>query len=91
MELRTMFRNNDPGMCMPTGRGSDAGSSGNAQEAQELTVKRGPVTPHLPNSEEVEQTLSMMEAEAAKHNVELLRIHSGLNRERINRLLDLLR
>ncbi len=80
MDLRMMSRNNDPGMCMPTG-----------QTARELSPQKGPVTPHLPNSEEVEQTLSMMEAEAAKHNLELLRIHSGLNRERINRLLDLLR
>ncbi len=88
MDLRTMSRNNDLGMCMPTGQ--DRGCAG-GQTAHELSSENVPTTPHLPNSEEVEETLTMMEAEAARHNMELLRIHSGLNKERINRLLDLLR
>ncbi|MBQ7456839.1 MAG: pseudouridine synthase [Desulfovibrio sp.] len=90
MKLVTMPRNNDLGTCISTVH-EQANALHETVAAQVLPEAKGPVTPHLPNSQEVEQTLSMMEAEAEKHNMELLRIHSGLNRERIARLLDLLR
>ncbi len=92
MDLKMMPRNNDLGVCVPTQQERmNQGHGGESVAAEELSLRNGPVTPHLPNSAEVEATLSMMEAEAEKHNMELLRIHSGLNKERIARLLDLLR
>lgn len=99
MNLDFIPRNNDLGACVPTFQErvntmlpcEQHVALDNAQAAQALDGLKHPITPHMPSSVEVEQTLSMMETEAQNQNIELLRIHSGLNRERVIRLLELLR
>ncbi|MBQ7618269.1 MAG: pseudouridine synthase [Desulfovibrio sp.] len=96
MDLDFIPRNNDLGACVPSSQervntAKNLGESQLTQTAKALQVLKHPVTPHLPNSDEVEQTLSQMETEAEQQNEKLLRIHTGLNKERVSRLLDLLR
>lgn len=49
-----------------------------------------PGTPHMLNSEEMRQALAQVEAEAEQHSQELIQAHSGLNEQRVARLLGLL-
>lgn len=97
MEMEFRRRNNDLGVCVPTFQekvntmASEHNSAfGETSTAQALQVKNKPLTPHMPSSTEVEQTLTMVEHEAQQQNVELLRVHSGLDKERVSRLLALL-
>ena len=92
MEKSFRYRNNDLGVCIPTHqeRMNSMHSAENAAQAQALEVSNRPVTPHMPSATEVEQTLTMVETEAQSQNVELLQVHSGLDKERVARLLALL-
>lgn len=49
-----------------------------------------PSTPHMLNSEEMQQALAQVEQEAIQHSQELIQVHSGLNEQRVARLLGLL-
>ncbi|MBR3664532.1 MAG: pseudouridine synthase [Desulfovibrio sp.] len=100
MEFQYIARNHDLGACMPTFQervnstmlpvDQSAVREGTAA-APALHQMGRPQTPHLPSASEVEQTLSMMETEAQNKNLQLLKVHSGLNKERVDRLLNLLR
>lgn len=48
------------------------------------------MTPHFPTNDEVMQTLAQVEQEAASQSEELIQVHSGLNQDRVARLLGLL-
>ncbi|MBO4369463.1 MAG: pseudouridine synthase [Desulfovibrio sp.] len=99
MQLDFIPRNNDLGACVPTFQERVNGMlpaehpitlTESSEVAQEISLPRTPLSPHYLSSSEVDEALCMMEEEAQKQNMELLRIHSGLNRDRIMRLLDLL-
>ena len=49
-----------------------------------------PATPRMLNSEEMQRAVALVEHEAEQQNQELLRAHSGLNEQRVERLLSLL-
>ena len=66
-------------------------SAENAAQAQALNYSTRPTTPHMPSPTEVEQTLTMVETEAQNQNEDLLQVHAGLDKERVSRLLALLR
>ena len=99
MEFQHIARNHDMGACVPTFQERvnttmlpvEQTSGQSLAGAQVIEYASRPQTPHLPTASEVEQTLSMMENEAHKNNMQLLKVHSGLNRDRVERLLDLLR
>ena len=92
MEIQFRSRNHDMGAIFPTFQErvnamlpADAGTSA-APAIEEKAV----VTPHMPTSEEIQQTLAQVEQEAARQGDELIQMHSGLNAQRVARLLDLL-
>jgi hypothetical protein len=99
MELRV--RNHDMGFfsptfqerlntTLPTAETSVAPDErGNAALAAALT-ERAPATPRYLNNEEVQATLSRMEEEARLQNLNIVEVHSGLNEQRVARLLGLL-
>lgn len=49
-----------------------------------------PMTPHFPTNDEIQNTLAQVERDAAAQNEELIQVHSGLNEQRVARLLGLL-
>ena len=63
----------------------EAGTS--AAPVLEQTV---PGTPHMLNSDEMRQALAQVEQEAMQHSQDLVQVHSGLNEQRVARLLGLL-
>lgn len=68
-----------------------ADSAGNTATAAAPVLQRThPSTPHMLNSEEMHEALAQVEAEAAQHSQDMLQAHSGLNEQRIARLLGLL-
>lgn len=98
MELEFRFRNNDLGPhfptfqerstpCCPSNRRNRIRAASSAAPALE---ENAPSTPHILNSEEVQQTLAQVEEEAAQQSRELIEVHSGLNEQRVARLLGLL-
>ena len=94
METQFRSRNHDMGMVFPTFQervNSMLPAEGNAQAAPELDInpKKG-MTPHYPTQEEITQTLAEVEREAVEQREELLQMHSGLNEQRVARLLGLL-
>lgn len=99
MEVQFRSRNHDLGVFFPTfqervnamlpvgNRAADAATSA----APVLdTVEELPVTPHYPDNEEVRMTLARVEEEAVLQSEELVQAHSGLNEQRVARLLGLL-
>ena len=102
MELEFRFRNNDLGPYFPTFQervntmlpARPAETAGAAAEAAAPVLPSpeecAPVTPHLPGMEEVSQTLARVEEKAALQSQELIQVHSGLNEQRVARLLGLL-
>ena len=68
-----------------------------AAPADDAAVSAAPVleqtvpgTPHMLNSDEMRQALAQVEQEAVQHSQELIQEHSGLNEQRVARLLGLL-
>jgi hypothetical protein len=97
VELEFRFRNNDMGMLFPTFQERvnamlPAQKAEAATEASAATELKPPVTdtPHMLNNEEMTQALAQVEEEAAQHSQELMQAHSGLNEQRVARLLGLL-
>ncbi|MDR2820558.1 MAG: pseudouridine synthase [Desulfovibrio sp.] len=95
MELEFSFRNNTRGplfptfqervnAMLPTQRAQEAASSA-APELQGST----PATPHILNEEEVQGALSLMETEARQQHQDIIQVHSGLDAQRVARLLGL--
>lgn len=94
MELQFRSRNHDMGAFFPTFQervNSMLPAEGAPQTAPELkpVVKEG-MTPHYPTNEEIAQTLAQVEQEATQKREELIQMHSGLNEERVARLLGML-
>lgn len=99
MELEFRFRNNDLGPLFPTFQErvnamlpvtQTEQSAGAASSAAPALEESAPGTPHILNNEEVQQTLAQVEEEAVQQSRELIEVHSGLNEQRVARLLGLL-
>lgn len=95
MEIQFRSRNHDMGTFFPTFQervNSMLPAENTATSAApelEINEKAG-MTPHFPTNEEVMQTLAQVEQEAAAQSEELIQVHSGLNEQRVARLLGLL-
>lgn len=94
MEAQFISRNHDMGMAFPTFQERvnsmlPVDSSAQAAPVLESNHKKG-MTPHYPTQDEIAQTLQDVEREATEQSEELLQMHSGLNEQRVARLLGLL-
>lgn len=94
MEPQFRSRNHDMGTFFPTFQervNTMIPVQQSAQAAPELAINpKAGMTPHYPTSEEVAATMAQVEAEAAMQSQELIDMHSGLNEERVARLLGML-
>lgn len=99
MELEFRFRNNDRGPLFPTFQERvnamlPAGQAGQAASAASSAAPEiqqpAPETPHMLNNEEVRLALAQVEKEAVQQSREIIQAHSGLNEQRVARLLGLL-
>ncbi len=94
MELQFTSRNNDLGVIFPTFQervNAMLPAQAACNAAPELEPQsRELMSPHFPNNDEVRETIARVEAEAAQQNEELIQMHSGLNEQRVARLLGLL-
>lgn len=94
MEIQFRSRNHDIGAFFPTFQ-ERVNSMLPAREATSAAPELQPeeksiMTPHYPTNEEIQETLSQVEIEAARQSQDLLEVHSGLNEQRVARLLGLL-
>lgn len=94
MDTQFLSRNHDMGIMFPTFQERvnsmlPVDSSAQAAPVLENDIKKG-MTPHYPTQEEITQTLAEVEREATEQGEELLQMHSGLNEQRVARLLGLL-
>ncbi|MDO5483925.1 MAG: pseudouridine synthase [Desulfovibrionaceae bacterium] len=99
MELEFRYRNNDMGAYIPTFQERvntmlpaprSEHREMNAAPALDSAVENLSVTPRMPNLDEVRQTMAQVEEEALQQSQELMQLHSGLNEQRVARLLGLL-
>ena len=93
MDMQIRFRNTDLGPYMPTHqeRMNSMLSAGQTASSAAPELTQRPVeTPHLLNNDELQQTLQQVEAQAAQQNEQMMQAHSGLNEQRVARLLGLL-
>lgn len=91
MELQFRSRNHDMGAFLPTFQERVNSMLPAEQAAPELEkVEKKNMTPHFPTNDEVAETLAQVEREAEQRNQELVQVHSGLNKQRVARLLGLL-
>lgn len=93
MEIQYRSRNHDMGAFFPTFQervNSMLPADSAAQAAPEIAEDKSMMTPHFPTNEEVIETLAQVEQEAASRSQELIQAHSGLNEQRVSRLLGLL-
>ena len=93
MEIQFRSRNHDMGAIFPTFQERvnsmlPAGESHTA--AAPVLEEQAVITPHMPTNEEIQQTIAQVEQEATRQSDELIQMHSGLNAQRVARLLDLL-
>lgn len=92
MDTQFRSRNHDMGIIFPTFQERVNGMlpvDSNAVPAVETSHKKN-MTPHYPSNEEITQTLADVEREATQQGEELLQMHSGLNEQKVARLLGLL-
>lgn len=91
MEIQFRSRNHDIGTFFPTFQERVNSMVPASEAAPELKPEdKATITPHFPTNEEVMQTLAQVEQEAASQSEELIQVHSGLNQDRVARLLGLL-
>lgn len=91
METQFRSRNHDMGTFFPTFQERVNSMVPAAQAAPELKPEdKAAMTPHFPTNDEVMQTIMQVEQEAANQSAELIQVHSGLNQDRVARLLGLL-
>lgn len=97
MKMEIHRRNNDVGLCVPTRQENintispALKASASAMVAEEIAPSRKELmTPHMPNNDEVQETMRLMEEEAERQSVEIVEMHAGLNELRVKRLLGLL-
>jgi len=95
MDIQFYSRNHDMGTYFPTFQervnnmlpaDSAASSAAKALEPED----RKTMTPHMPTNDEIMETLAQVEQEAASQSEQLIQLHSGLNEQRVARLLGLL-
>ncbi len=95
MDIQFRSRNHDMGAFFPTFQervnsmlpvDNAAASAAKVIEAENAMQ----MTPHFPTNEEVMNTLAQVERDAVAQNEELIQVHSGLNEQRVARLLGLL-
>lgn len=94
MEFQFRSRNHDMGNFFPTFQERvnnmlPVEQATTAAPELHTSYKQG-MTPHYPNEDEVSQTLAQVEQEAIQKSEDLIQMHSGLNEERVARLLGLL-
>ena len=94
MDLQFCRRNHDMGNYFPifqerVNNMLPVEQAASAAPELEHNFKNG-MTPHYPTDDEVSQTLAQVEQEAVEQREELIQMHSGLNEERVARLLGLL-
>lgn len=92
MDLQFRSRNHDLGAYFPTFQervNSMLPVTDNVVAAPAYKQEK-PKTPHLPTNEEVSMTLAQVEEEALNQSEELIQLHSGLNEQKVARLLGLL-
>ena len=95
MDIQFRSRNHDMGAFFPTFQervntmlpADNTAASAAPVIEQELVQ---PMTPHFPTNEEVMNTIAQVERDAVAQNEELIQVHSGLNEQRVARLLGLL-
>lgn len=93
MEIQFRSRNHDMGTFIPTfqERVNSMLPAENTSAAPALeNEEKMNMTPHFPTNEEVMDTLAQVEQQAAAQSEELIQVHSGLNEQRVARLLGLL-
>lgn len=93
MEMQFRSRNHDMGNFFPTHqeRMNNMMPAQQTVAASELASQpKSGITPHYPSEDEVSQTLAQVEEEALQQSEALIQMHSGLNEERVARLLGLL-
>lgn len=95
MDIQFCSRNHDMGTYFPTFQervnnmlpaDGAASSAAPALEKEDKTL----MTPHLPTNDEIMETLAQVEEEASSQSEQLIQLHSGLNEQRVARLLGLL-
>lgn len=92
MEIQFRSRNHDMGTYFPTFQeraNSMLAAEGSAAKALEPENK-SQMTPHMPTNDEIMETLAQVEEQANSQSQELIQMHSGLNEQRVARLLGLL-
>lgn len=94
MDIQFRSRNHDMGTFFPT-RQERMNSAMASKEAASAAPALQPedkagMTPHMPTNEEIMDTLAQVEQEANNQSQELIKMHSGLNEQRVARLLGLL-
>ena len=95
MELQIRSRNHDMGNYFPTFQERvnsmlPVNNSSTAAAPELAPASKHDMTPHYPTNEEVMDTLAQVEQEAVQQGQDLLNLHSGLNEQRVARLLGLL-
>lgn len=93
MDIQFRSRNHDIGAYFPTfqERVNSMLPAEGAAAAPELAPQdKAAMTPHMPSNEEIMETLAQVEQQAAAQSQELIQVHSGLNEQRVARLLGLL-
>lgn len=93
MDIQFRSRNHDLGVVMPTfqERVNSMLPARDAQTSAAPVLENDEVTtPHIPTSDEVRETLAQVERQATSRGEELIEMHSGLNAQRVARLLELL-
>lgn len=93
MDIQFRSRNHDLGTIFPTFQervNSMLPATDTQTSAAPLLEEEQVTTPHMPTNEEIQQTLAQVEQEAQQQSDQLIQIHSGLNAQRVARLLDLL-
>lgn len=94
MDIQFRSRNQDIGAYFPTFQervNSMLPADQNASAAPAIEPEsKSTMTPHMPTETEIMETLAQVEQEAANQNQQLIQMHSGLNEQRVARLLGLL-
>lgn len=93
MDIQFRSRNNDMGAYFPTFQervNSMLPAEGTAAAPELQSRDKAGMTPHTPSNEEIMETLAQVEQQAMAQSEELIQAHSGLNEQRVARLLGLL-
>lgn len=93
MSFQFRSRNHDMGAYFPTQQERMNTMHANQSSCAAPNLRpqaKANMTPHIPTNEEIVATMAQVEQEAAIRSEELLQVHSGLNEQRVARLLGLL-